>query len=115
MEAGVSLDDLWVRLEPAAPFGLHLFQLLQGGEDPIGQWLVGERPEPLSRLYLRRIRRQEDQVDAFGKPQLSTAMPACSIKDQHDLFVQPCSYLFGKGSQGAREHLDVDGGQQQPG
>ncbi len=42
----MSLDDLWVRLKPAAALGLDLFQLIQGGEDPIGQRLVGERPEP---------------------------------------------------------------------
>jgi len=46
MEAGMSLEHLRVRLKPAAPLGLDLFQLIQGGEDPIGQRLVGERPEP---------------------------------------------------------------------
>jgi hypothetical protein len=46
MEAGMSLDHLRVRLKPAEPLGLDLSPLIQGGEDPIGQRLVGERPEP---------------------------------------------------------------------
>ena len=63
MESGMSLDHLRVRLKPAAPLGLDLFQLIQGGgEDPIGQRLDGERPEPLSRLHLWRIGWQEDQM-----------------------------------------------------
>lgn len=114
MEASMSLDNLWMRLKPTAPLGLDLFQLIQGGEDPIGQRLVGKRPEPLGGLHLGGIRWQEHQVDAFRKPQLSTAVPACTIKNQHDWFVWSCSHLFGKHGQGAGEDLDVDRGQQQP-
>jgi len=49
MEASMSPDDPWVSLQPTAPLGLHRFQLVWGGEDPVGQWLVGQRPEPLGR------------------------------------------------------------------
>src|ERR1700730_787742 len=59
MEAGVSPYDLWVVLEPAAALGLHLFQLVQRGKDPIRQRLVGKRPEPFSGLHLRGIGWQE--------------------------------------------------------
>ena len=64
MEAGMSPDRLWVRLKPTAPLGLDLFQLIQGGEDSIGQRLVGKRPEPLGGLHLGGIRWQEHQVAA---------------------------------------------------
>ena len=64
MEVGMSPDRLWVRLKPTAPLGLDLFQLIQGGEDPIGQRLVGKRPEPLGGLHLGGIRWQEHQVAA---------------------------------------------------
>src|SRR5215469_10785681 len=91
MEAGMSLDDLWMRLKPAAALSLNLFQFIEGGKDPIGQWLVRKRPEPFSRLHFWGIRRQEHQVDALRQCKSSTAVPAGTIQDQHDLFVWPCS------------------------
>lgn len=78
---------LWVRLKPAAALGLGLFQLIQRGENAIGQRLVGKRPQPLGRLYLRRIGWQEHQVDALWKFELSTAMPPSPIQNQYDPFV----------------------------
>ena len=114
MEAGMSLDDLWMRLKPAAALSLDLFQLIEGGEGPIGQWLVRKRPEPLSGLHLWGIRRQEHQVDALRQVESSTAVPAGTIQDQHDLFVWPCSYLLRKSGQGKGEDLNTDRGQQQP-
>src|SRR5215469_17801635 len=88
----MSLNDLWVRLQPAAALGLDLFQFIQRSEDPIGQWLIGKRPEPFSGLYLGRIRRQEHQVDPLRQGESSTAVPSGTIQDQHDLFVWPCSH-----------------------
>src|SRR5260370_17400214 len=64
MEAGVSTHDRRVILEPAAALGLHLFQLIQRGEHPIGQWLIGERPKPRSLLDLGGIRREGKQLGA---------------------------------------------------
>ena len=92
MEAGMSLDDLWMRLKPAAALSLNLFQFIEGGKDPIGQWLVRKRPEPFSRLHFWGIRRQEHQVDALRQCKSSTAVPAGTIQHQHDRFVWPCSH-----------------------
>ena len=39
MEAGMSLDDLWMRLQKASALGLDLLQHIEGGKDPIGQRL----------------------------------------------------------------------------
>ena len=96
MEAGMSLDDLRVRLQPAAPLSLDFFQLIEGSEDPIGQWLVRKRPEPLSGLHLGGIRWQEDQVDPLRQFESSTAVPPGTIQNQHDVFVWPCSHLLSK-------------------
>ena len=38
MEARMGLDDFRVCLQKASAFGLNLFQLIEGGEDPIGEW-----------------------------------------------------------------------------
>jgi hypothetical protein len=110
MEAGMSPDNLWMCLKPTAPLGLDLFQLIQRGEDPFGQRLVGKRPEPLGGLHLGGIGWQEHQVDAFRKPQLSAAMPPCPIKNQHDGFVWSCSHLLGKNCQGTREDFSIHAG-----
>ena len=114
MEAGMSLDDLWVRLQPAAALGLDLLQFIQGGEDPIGQRLVGKWPQSLSGLHFWGIGRQEHQVDPLWELEPSTAVLSSTIKDQQDLFVWPCSHLLGKSCQGAGEGLNADRGQQQP-
>ncbi len=59
MEAGMGLDNLRVRLHPAAAFGLDLFQLVEGGEDPIGKRLgqkaarVAPRAAPLGNTEAR--------------------------------------------------------------
>ncbi len=110
----MGLDDRRVPLQPATALSLDLFQLIEGGEDPIGQWLVRKRPEPLSGLHLWGIRRQEHQVDPLRQFESSTAVPPGTIQNQHDLFVWPCSHLLGKSGQGEREDLNADRGQQQP-
>jgi hypothetical protein len=114
MEAGMSLDNLRVLLQPAAAFGLDLLQLFERGEDAIGQWLVGKRPEPLRGLHLWRIRWQERQVDPLGQCESRTAVPAGTIQHEDDVFVWPCSSFLGKSGQGEGEDLHADGGQQQP-
>jgi hypothetical protein len=88
----MGLDDLRVGLQPTATFSLNFFQLIKGGKDPISQWFIGKRPEPLSGLHLWGIRRQKHQVDPFRQCESSTTVPASTIQHQHDLFVWPCSH-----------------------
>lgn len=114
METGVSMNHSWVILEPAAALGLHLFQLIQRGEDPIGQRLIGERPKPLSRLEFGRIRWEKQQVDSLGKRNLGTLVPTGPIQDQHDLFVRSRSGLLGKQREGLGEDLPIHRWQQEP-
>ena len=110
----MSLDDLGMRLQPAASLGLDCFQLIQRDENSIGQRLVRKWPEPFSGLDLWGIRGQERQMDALRDPEVSAAVPARPIHDQQDLFSWSCSHLLGKGGQGAGEHLDADRRQQPP-
>ena len=92
MEAGVSANEFWMRLELAAALSLNLLQLVKRRERPIGQWLIGERPEPRSPLQLGRIRRQKHEMNAFRNHQCGTLMPTRSVQEQGDLFVRtnPC-------------------------
>ncbi|HEV8193028.1 MAG TPA: hypothetical protein VGP82_16310 [Ktedonobacterales bacterium] len=65
--------------------------------------------EMLSRLQLRRIRREKDQVDVLGHPQAETRVPASPIQDEHDLFGGTRAGLARKGSQFHFEEGDADG------
>jgi hypothetical protein len=103
----VSLYDLWMNLEPPTALSLHLLQLVERGKDSIGQRLIGKRPESLGRLDFRRIGRQEDQMDALGKPKVSTTVPSCPIEDEHDLFVWPRSNLLSENGQRSGEYLHI--------
>jgi len=96
MEAGMSLGDLWMRLQKASALGLDLLQHIEGGKDPIGQRLVGKWPQSGSLLHFWGIGRQEHQVDPLWELEPSTAVPASTIKDQQDVFVWPCSHFLGK-------------------
>jgi hypothetical protein len=78
---------------------LNLFQLVKRSEHPIDQGLIGERPEALGGLQLRRVGRQEEQMQPFRKPQAGTCMPACLIEHQGNVFVRPELVLLGEGTQ----------------
>jgi len=103
----MSLDDCRVCLQPAAAFNLDLFQLVKRGEDPIGQRLVGKRPEPLRGLHLWGIRRQEHQVDPLWQFESCTAVPASPIQHEHNVFVWPCSHPPLANAAKAREKIST--------
>lgn len=78
----------------------------------IDQAGVGQRPQVLSRLQFRRVRRQEEQVDVVGDLQLEAGMPAGPIEDQHNLLgrTRPC--LAGEFGQLHFKQADTDRGRQ---
>lgn len=58
MEEGVVADEIGLLLEGEAALRLDLLQDGEIGEAYVGQGFVGERPEMLGRLQLRRVGRQ---------------------------------------------------------
>ena len=52
MKRGPPTNNLRMSLEPAAALGLNVFKLVKRAKDPIGQRLIGERPQALCRLEL---------------------------------------------------------------
>jgi hypothetical protein len=81
-------NEIGSRLEGDAALGLGIFQLVDRGEMPVGQRCVGEWPEMLGRLELRRIRWQEQQMDMRRDTQLAAGMPPRAIQYQHDLLAR---------------------------
>jgi hypothetical protein len=50
MKAGMGTNDLRLRLQREAALRLRILQYIQVLEVPIGEWFVGQRPQPLGRL-----------------------------------------------------------------
>jgi hypothetical protein len=49
MKESVRTNDLWLVLQHDATLDLSLFKIIKGSEHPIGDTLVGERPQALTR------------------------------------------------------------------
>jgi len=87
---------------------LGVFKLFDGGEMPVDEAGVGERPEVLGRLEFGGVRRQEEQVDVLGDAQARTGVPAGAVQDEHDLRVRPGAHRFRELGQFHLEEGDRD-------
>jgi hypothetical protein len=102
-------------LEPTAALGLDLFKLVERAEDPIGERLIGERPQTFGWLQLRRMRWQKEQMQSFGNHKITAFVPACLIENEKDVLVWPSPLLLDEGSKSKRKGRCVDGRHEQPG
>ncbi len=112
MEERGGADALWLVLERDTVGKLGILEVLDAGEMLVDQRGVGEWPEMLSRLQLRGVGRQEEQVDVVGDAEPQTGMPARAIEHQHDLFARPRADLARKLRQLHFKQRDTDGGGQ---
>ena len=108
MEQRGGADEVAARVEGDAALGLGIFELVDGGEVPIDQHGVRQRPQMLGGLELGRIRREKQQVDVLGHVQLDARMPARAIQHEHDLFAGAGADLTGEGRQLDFEERDTD-------
>jgi hypothetical protein len=97
-------------LQGGAVGQLGVFELLDAGEMPVDEHVVGQRPEMLSRLPLGRVRRQEHEVDVVGHREPRAGVPARAVKDQDDLLAGAGADGVGKGGQFNCEQRDTDRG-----
>lgn len=114
MEQRVVADEIGLALEGEAALGLHRLQDIEALEAAVGERFVGQRPQMLGRLELRRIRRQELQVDTLGHRNVLASVPAGAIEDQGDPLLWSGSHIAGKGGQHLPEEGRGHGGQQPP-
>src|SRR5258708_5081750 len=98
VEAGGGADQIWTGLEGDAALSLRVLEVVDRGEMAGEQGRVGERPEVLGRLELRRIRRQEEQIDVFRHRHTQAGrFPARTVEDEHDFLSRPPPPLAGAG------------------
>lgn len=108
MEFGVGADELRLVGEGGAAAVEGFGQRIDALEGPVGDGLVGERPEPFGGLQLRRIGRQEAEPDAVGRAQLLGDVPAGVVEQHDDDLVAAGADLGGEGVEHRLEQLGVD-------
>ena len=108
MKGGTPTNALRMSLEPATALSLHLFQLVERCESPIGKWFIGERPQPFGGLQFRRMRWQKEQVQSLWQAEIMALVPACLIQNQGNLFVWPDSLFICESTQGQRKGGGID-------
>src|SRR5258706_8172442 len=82
-------DQIWTGLEGDAALSLRVLEVVDRGEMAVEQGGVGERPEVLGRLEVRRIRRQEEQINVLRPVHTQTGVPARTGEDEHDFLAPP--------------------------
>ena len=111
---GVPADEVRLPLEDQAALGLDRLQCRQAREGAIGQRLVGERPEVFGGLQLRRVGREEEQMDAVWHRHRLAGVPAGTIEHQEDALGRSRTHLPGKGGQHLTEEQGRHRGEQPP-
>ena len=71
-------------IENATARGDDLLEIGKAVEVAIGERLVQDRPEVLSRLKLGRVARQVDQPEAIRHDQVGRGVPAGVVEPEHD-------------------------------
>jgi hypothetical protein len=106
MKVGPGADHRWPRLESQTTLNLDGLEFIEIPEVPIGQGFIRQGLQSFSRLQLRRIRRQKDQMQAHRDLHLRTHMPARAVDDEEDLFVSSRAYSLGELRQGKIKGYD---------
>lgn len=93
-----------------AALGQNVFELVEVGDELVGECFVDERPEPLGGLKLGAVGRLEDKLDALGDDEFGAGVPPRLIQHQQDLFVRPRTDATRKILQDHLEGCCVDAG-----
>jgi hypothetical protein len=114
VEVGVGFDPVADGLQSAAAFDQHRLQVVQIGEGAVGHRLIDQAPEPLSRLQLGRVGREEGQVEPLRQHQVRADMPAGLIDDEDGSMGGVDSFIMGEGGQRQGKGFGRDPRQQTP-
>jgi hypothetical protein len=94
--------------------GERLVELVDSGEEPIGDGLFGERPEVLGRLQLGAVGRQKDEADALRHDEIGADVPPSAVEHEEDELARPGTDGGGEARQHRREQRGVDRGAGEP-
>ena len=114
MKMSQGADHLWLVLKHDTALDLCSLEIIERAERPIGDALVGERPQALTGLQFGRIGWQEEQMDPLGHHEFLAGMPPSSIKHQQDLLAGTGSDRLSKVGKRDGEDLRRHGRQQKP-
>jgi hypothetical protein len=89
-------------------------QRIHIGKRAVGDRLIDQRPQPLGRLQLGGLGRQNDPMDALRQRQSGTAVPAGLIENPYGAVVGVTALVAGNGGQRQVEDGGGHGGQQAP-
>ena len=106
MEVGVRLKGGGIEL--ATALGDDGAEFVEGGEMPIDDGLIHQRPEMLGRLEFGRVGRQVDEADPVGDGQVLGSMPTRIVEHEDDAALAARAGLAGEageqfGEEGLRE------------
>src|SRR6185295_12759051 len=85
-----------IAIENATALGHDVLELSKRPEVVVGEWLVEDGPEVLSRLKLGRVRGQVDGPDPVRDSQVRCGVPAGVVELQHDDAILSRPSLTGK-------------------
>lgn len=114
MPEGCTSYDVGIAPEGDATPGDGLAEGGEVGEAPVGDGLVGQRPEVFGRLQFRGVRRLEDEAYTIGRGDAIADMPTGVVQLKDNGLVRTGANLAGEGFQGGLESLDIDGVEQEP-
>jgi hypothetical protein len=114
MKLGASPNDLGPCVEGKTPLCLDLLQRVDIAEIPVGQRLVGQRPEALGGLKCGRIRGYKMQVQARGPFDLRAPLPSDPIEPQQHVLAGSRPDGLGERGEGDGERGHRDREEQQP-
>ncbi len=97
MEVGVRSEDGGIGLATARSD--RGAEFVERGEVLIGDRLIHQGPEMLSRLEFGRIEREQDEADPVGDGQTFGSMPAGVVEHEDAAALASCATLAGEGGE----------------
>jgi hypothetical protein len=91
---------------------LNVFKFIQVVKMAVDQWFMRQRPHVFGWLRLRRIGRQEEQMESFRNRERLICMPSGAIKHRYDLLLFACSHGLHEVLQGQGKEIGIDGWQE---
>src|SRR5215210_6838920 len=88
-----------IAIENATALGDDVLEISKRREVLVGEWLVEDGPEVLSRLKLGRVRGQVDGPEALRNSQVRRGVPAGAVQPEHDDAIPSCPGLARKQGQ----------------